>query len=97
MFFDQIIAGSLGVGTATIVLIAIAIFGIIIAIKDVKVGTMISSLLLFVAFVVFFQYDRGNTAGWGPLLISWFVSMVLLFLMMLFSYLGYEDRRKVIN
>lgn len=97
MFFDEILADSLGVGTATVILIAIVIFGIIIAIKDVKIGVMVSSLLLFVAFVVFFQYNQAATADWGPLLISWFVSIVLLFLMLLFSYLGYEDRRKVIN
>ena len=97
MFFDEILLGSLGVGTSAIVLIAILIFSIIIAIKDVKIGCMVADLLLFVGFVIFFQYDRANTAGWGPLLIAWFISMVVLFLVLIATYWGYEDKRKVIN
>jgi hypothetical protein len=97
MFFDEIIISSLGVGTSVIAIIAILIFSIIISVKDVKIGCMVANLLLFTGFVFFFQYNRSDVGSWGPLLVAWFVSMVVLFLVLLAIYWGYEDRRKVIN
>jgi len=92
---DDVIVDSLGVGLPQLILIATFFFGLIICAKDYKIGAMIWTILFLAEFVIFYQYSIGY--DWVQPLVAWFVSIVLMMLLMFMGFWNYEDTRKIIT
>lgn len=96
MGIETIVQNGLGVSAPQVLLIATFFFGLIVCAKNYKIGAMIWTTLFFAEFVLFYEFFP-NDLMWVQPLTAWFISMVLMFLLMFFGFWKYEDRRKIIT
>jgi hypothetical protein len=86
----------LGIGIEQLIMLFTFFFGLIICVKNYKIGAMIWTLLFFSQFAIFYELEK-NSLLWVQPLAAWFISIMLLFLLIFMGFWRYEDRRKIIT